>query len=102
MKVIITAAAEADLRQIGDWIAQDNRARAITFTRELRERCKRLVDAPRGFPLLPRQETDGIRRRAYRDYLILYRIRGDAIEVLHVVHGARDYERLLSPDREPP
>jgi toxin ParE1/3/4 len=102
MKVIVTAAAEADLRQIGDWIAQDNQARAITFTQELRERCKRLVDAPKGFPLLPRHEQAGIRRRAYRGSLILYRIRGDEIQILHVVHGARDYERLLSPGEEPP
>jgi plasmid stabilization system protein ParE len=27
---------------------------------------------------------------------------GDIIEILRVVHGARDYERLLSPDKEPP
>ncbi|WP_318252138.1 type II toxin-antitoxin system RelE/ParE family toxin [Rhizobium phaseoli] len=38
-----------------------------------------------------------IRRRPYGDYLIFYRI-ADAIEVLHVLRGAVDYERLLFPD----
>jgi toxin ParE1/3/4 len=29
------------------------------------------------------------------NYLVLYRIRGDVIDVLHIMHGARDYEANL-------
>src|SRR3954453_1381784 len=79
MKLVITAAAEADLRQIGDWIAHDSRANALAFTDDLRDRCKRLVDTPLGFPLLQRFEQAGIRCRAYRGYLILYRVRAGTI-----------------------
>ncbi len=35
MKLLITSTAEQDLRNIGDFIAQDNPARAVTFVREL-------------------------------------------------------------------
>ena len=38
-----------------------------------------------------------IRRRPAGDYLIFYRIEDDQIEVLHVLHGARDYEAILFP-----
>ncbi|HXW25682.1 MAG TPA: type II toxin-antitoxin system RelE/ParE family toxin [Xanthobacteraceae bacterium] len=96
MIVVITEAAEADLEAIGDWIAEDNPARALTFVRELRRRCETLADAPRGYVLVPRYEHLGVRRRPYRDYLIFYRIVDDTIEVLHVIHGARDYESILS------
>jgi toxin ParE1/3/4 len=65
----------------------------------LRDQCKRLVDTPLGFPLLQGYEQAGIRRRGY---LILYRVRAATIEVLHVIHGARDYQRLLGPEDEPP
>ncbi len=98
MKVVITVAAEADLRDIGDWIAPDSSARALTFTQELRDRCKRLVDAPLGFPLVASLKQAGIRRCPYRSYLIFYRIVEDTIQVVHILHGARDYERLLHPD----
>ena len=98
MIVVITEAAEADLEQIGDWIAADNPARALTFVSELRERCQGLAAYPRAYPLVPRYEQIGIRRRAYRDYLIFYRIAGGRIEVLHVLHGARDYEAILFPE----
>ena len=41
----------------------------------------------------------GIRRRPFGNYLIFYRIGIDAIEVVHILHGARDYEPLLFPER---
>src|ERR1051325_3474689 len=99
MIVVITGAAEADLESIADWIARDNPVRALTFVQELRRRCESLVDAPTGYARVPRYEHLGIRRRVYHDYLIFYRIIGDTIEVLHVLHGARDYAPILFPER---
>ncbi len=39
-----------------------------------------------------------IRRRPYGNYLIFYSIVGEVLETNHIVHGARDYVRLLFPD----
>jgi plasmid stabilization system protein ParE len=98
MIVTITEAAERDLEGIGDWIAQGNPNRAVTFVLELRRRCLALADAPRAYPLLPHHERTGVRRRVYNNYLIFYRIVDESIEVLRVIHGARDYEPILFPD----
>ena len=97
MRVVITDEAETDLEDIGDYIAEDNSRRAVTFVQELVERCHRLVDAPRGFPLVPRYESSGVRRRSYGLYLIFYRVGDDQIEILHLLNGARDYEGILFP-----
>jgi toxin ParE1/3/4 len=53
---------------------------------------------PQAFPLLPEWEEQGIRRRSYGNYLIFYRIAGDVVEILHILHGARDYSGVLFPD----
>jgi toxin ParE1/3/4 len=95
MRVIITAAAKADLIAIGDFIKLDNPVRAATFIDELLERCYGIVDRPRAYPLAPRYEQFGVRRTVYRDYLIFYRLNDEQIEIIHVIHGARDYETLL-------
>ena len=95
MKLIVTAEAERDLRTIGRWIAQDNPQRAITFVRELRRACLRLKEFPEKHPLLARQSTSGLRRQVHGNYLIFYRIGIDGIEVIHILHGASDYESLL-------
>jgi toxin ParE1/3/4 len=93
MIVVVSAAAEHDLESIADRIAQDNPARALTFLAELRRRCETLIDAPQGYPLVPRYEALGIRRRPYHGYftfyLIFYRVAGEMIEILHL-HDPRD------------
>jgi toxin ParE1/3/4 len=98
MRVAFTAEADADLERIGDWIARDNPRRADSFVEELVRKCLQIANAPKAFPLLPRHTESDIRRRVYRDYLIFYIILPDRIDVIHILHGATDYERLLFPD----
>jgi len=52
------------------------------------------------FPLVPRFEHAGIRRRVHGNYLIFYRIGVETVDVIHVLHGAMDYEPLLFPEGE--
>jgi toxin ParE1/3/4 len=99
MKLVITDEATADLREIGDWIAANNPRRALSFVDELKARCVRLIDTPLAYPLVPRHEASGVRRQPHGAYLIFYRVRVDAVEIIHVLHGARDYEAILFPDR---
>jgi toxin ParE1/3/4 len=98
MIVVLTAEAEADLEQIADYIAADNPMRALSFVGELRELCERLAEIPKGFPLVPRYEHVGIRRRVYGAYLIFYRVAEGQVDVLHILHGAVNYEPLLFPE----
>lgn len=97
MIVTLTAEAEADLEQIASYVAEQSPRSALKLVRELRERCESLLDAPRGYPLVPRYERFGVRRRPFGRFLIFYRIGEDRIEVIHILHGARDYESLLFP-----
>jgi toxin ParE1/3/4 len=96
--VVITAEAETDLEQIAAYVAERSPQAALKLIRELRDRCESLADAPRGYPLVPRYEQFGIRRRPFGSFLIFYRVAAEAIEVVHVLHGARDYEPLLFPE----
>ena len=97
MIVPISAEAEADLESIGDDIARDNPTRAVSFVQELRAKCMDLSDMPDAFPLVPRYEHRGIRRRVHENYLIFYRGQNDRIVVIHVLHGAMDYAPILFP-----
>jgi toxin ParE1/3/4 len=47
--------------------------------------------------LVPRHEHRGIRRRPYGTYLIFYRLENKRVVVIHIIHGARDYEAMLFP-----
>jgi plasmid stabilization system protein ParE len=98
MKVVLSARARAGLRAIALFIARDNKERAITFVREL-ERCALEIGRmPEAFPLLPTHEASGIRRRVFRDYLIFYRIQAGQVSIIHILHGAQDYDSILFSD----
>ena len=95
MKVVITAAAKADLLAIRRYIEADNPTRAVSFVEELLDRCLALADTPRAYPLVPRYERFGIRRCVHGNDLIFYRLQPEQIEIIHVLQGARDFEVLL-------
>ncbi|HMG46450.1 MAG TPA: type II toxin-antitoxin system RelE/ParE family toxin [Allosphingosinicella sp.] len=95
MKVRFNASAEADLEAIGDWIAEDDPGRAASFVVELRERCLSLTDKPNRFPVARRTGGHVFRKLVHRDYLIFYRVLADRVDIVHVLHGARDWTGLL-------
>lgn len=41
-----------------------------------------------------------VRKLVHGNYLIFFRIVETNVEILHVLHGARDYQALLFPDDE--
>ena len=98
MIVHLSAEAERDLEHIGDWIARDNPARAVTFIEEIQRACLDLAVFPERFPLVPRYESQRVRHRAKGNYLIFYRVEPAKVVVLHVLNGAMDYSALLFPE----
>jgi toxin ParE1/3/4 len=96
MIVAFSTAARVDLRGVAAWIARDNRPRALTFVRELRDECESIGDHPRAFPAIGRFRGRELRRRAWRNYPIFYEVQPERILLARVLHGARDYEALLS------
>jgi toxin ParE1/3/4 len=96
--VIFSDRAKADLETIGNHIALDNPLRAVTFIQELRSDCLRLRTMPERHPILERYQSSGVRRHVHGRYLIFYRISQDAVEILHVLHGAMNFESILFPE----
>jgi toxin ParE1/3/4 len=97
VKVRITPPAKTDLFEIGAWIERDNPRRAITLVEELYQACLGLGTMPRAYPLVAKHEDSGVRRRRYKRYLIFYFILDGQVEVLRILHGARNYEAILFP-----
>jgi addiction module RelE/StbE family toxin len=95
MNIRFTDEAKVDLRQIGDFIAKDNPRRALSFLDELEQKCRSIATSPKAFPLAPRYERYGVRRRVHGNYLIFYRVENDDVVIVHVLHGATDYAAIL-------
>jgi len=95
MKVTPSTQARQDLQAIRHYIEKDNPTRAVTFVEELRDIAKRIGDMSRAFPLVPRYEQHGIRRRSYKGYGLLYSVERDRIFIHRILGPGRDQERAL-------
>ena len=89
MRLIFAPLALADLEEIGDYIALDNPSRALSFIRELRAQCRKIVDNPLAFPA--REDlAPGLRVLPQGQYLIFYRPMDTTVRVERILHRARD------------
>jgi toxin ParE1/3/4 len=92
-----------DVVEIGSYLGQSSMAAADRFLAALGEAVRGLADMPGKGRLLedPEPSLIGTRRWAvsgFPNHLILYRERGGVLQVLRIVHGARDLERLLADE----
>ena len=85
MNVRILGRAEADLNRIEEHIEIDNPAAARTTIRRIRKRCLDLAD----FPHQGRPAGASLRELviAGTPYLAVYRVVGDEVRVLRILHG---------------
>jgi toxin ParE1/3/4 len=88
-----TARAEQDLVEIWHYIAEHNEAAANRLLDQIDAKCRLLAAFPEAGPARD-DIAPGLRYIPYRNYLVLYRILPDLIEVVRVVHGRRDLSRL--------
>ncbi|WP_433850423.1 type II toxin-antitoxin system RelE/ParE family toxin [Brucella pseudogrignonensis] len=61
----------------------------------MRNKCEALAQLAGSFPLAPRYECHGYRRRVHGNYLIFYRVDNDRVSIVRILHGAMNYAALL-------
>jgi toxin ParE1/3/4 len=88
MHLVFSPIASADLEEIGDYIARDNPARAISFLDELETQCRKIAEMPLAFPTRD-DVSPGLRMAVYDRYLIFFQVSEDTVRIERVIHGAR-------------
>lgn len=94
MKLEFSPAAEADLEEIGDYIAQDNPLRAVSFICDIRRHCDEIAKAPMAAPLRD-DLLPGIRMSVHGRYLIFHRVDNNSVRIERILHGARNIAGLI-------
>jgi len=89
-----------DLIELATYIAEDNLDASDRFLAAAEETFNQLAKMPKIGKLcqFSHPNLTDIRQHAiknFRRYLIFYRLTNSGIEVLRVIHGARDFEAML-------
>ncbi len=95
--VTFTAAARSDLRDIALRIAEYSFRRSISYVDEIETRCRGIADFLRSGAPRPQWGTD-VRMIVHGKYLVVYRSRDEVVQILRIVHGARDLDALFADE----
>ena len=104
-RIQLTPQASNDLDNEFDYLAERNTEAARRFYAAAQETFSSLAEIPGTGVLRDYQNPQfaGMRMRAikgFRNYLAFYLTTDDSIQVLRVLHGARDIERIFSSATE--
>jgi toxin ParE1/3/4 len=94
-KIYLTLRARLDVLEIEEYIAKDNPVAAVRFTDRLEQRWLSLKDNPN----IGRKRTElmlDLRSVSEGDYFIFYRIVDETIEIMRVVHSARNLDEIFT------
>jgi toxin ParE1/3/4 len=100
--LIIRNRATQDVRQQANYILANGNTTAATYYLETVELTfEQLISVPgigKIVRFLPDNQIGEIRQwrvKGFTDYLVFYRVDADVIEVLRILHGARDLPDIL-------
>ena len=88
VRIIWTDAARADLRAIHDYIARDSQMYAIRVIEQIKSKVESII-FPEASAMVPEWNRPDIRETFVASFRIIYRITANTIEVLAVIHSAR-------------
>ena len=93
-RFVLASLAELDLEDIWEFIASDSPDDASRFVKSLIDRFPLLAENPK----IGRPRTDlrsDLRSHPVANYLILYRLLPDGVEIIRVVHAGRNLVALF-------
>ena len=96
-RCVFTLLAQADLRDIHDYIAEQDPDTALDYVTRLELACENLIKMPEAGR--KRDElAPSLRSLPVGRYVIFYRITKEGVEIERVLHGARDIESIFSDE----
>jgi toxin ParE1/3/4 len=106
LNVTFRREARADLADIYKYVRQLSQSAEVArnFTLRIRDRCKRIGDAPHGGR--PRDDLEtGLRTVPFeKSAVIAYKVENDRVRIINIFSGGRDFEALYRgapPDDKP-
>ena len=100
-QLVWSPSALASLAEICEYIGRDSEYYAKLFAQRIFSAAEMLALFPESGRVVPEYERRDLRELLFQNYRIVYRVRGDQVQIAAVVHGAR----LLSEiwvEGEPP
>ncbi len=102
MKVHWTDTAQGHLNSIHEYIARDSAEYALRTVDRLTRRSQLIVTFPFAGRVVPEYQIDQLREVIEGPYRIIYYIKPHQVDVIAIIHGARDLRTAMEALARPP
>ena len=91
-RIVWSRQALEDLEAIGEFIARDSARYATTTLERLTSATERLQRFPQSGRVVPEVGDPELREVLVGSYRVIYRVRGEEVGIVTVLHGARQFQ----------
>jgi toxin ParE1/3/4 len=98
-QVLRSRRAEADLQAILRYLEERSPAAADRFVEAIEEKGRALANHPE-MGRIREEIAPDLRSTLVKPYVIFYRIRGEVVEVLRILHGKQDVGEIIGAGDE--
>jgi plasmid stabilization system protein ParE len=95
LKIKWSPRAALNLEEICDYIARDSEYYATLFAKRVLSIVKAISQFPKSGRIVPEYRDENLREKIYENYRIVYRLKGEFIEIVAICHGAKPLESIL-------
>jgi toxin ParE1/3/4 len=89
-RAFFTSVADAELTRIAAYIGKDNPTAALRWIEATFAVCEMLAMQPEIGQAVKTHRFGEVRRHVAGNYVIYYRSDAEDVQILHIVHGARE------------
>lgn len=86
--------AASNFEEVCNYIAKDSEVYATIFAKKIDSIIKSIPQFPKAGRIVPEYGDEDIREKIYENYRIVYRIKGEFIEIVAICHGAKQLENI--------
>ena len=87
--------AASNFEDICNYIARDSELYASIFAKRIIAIIKDIPRFKRAGRIVPEYGEENLREKIYENYRIVYRIKGEIIEIVAICHGAKPLGEIL-------
>lgn len=100
-RLVYLAAAQRDLLSILEHVTRESGSITIgvAFTDRLQAKCVRLASLPGILGRARPELRPDVRSSAFGNYVLFFRYRDDALEVINILEGHRDIDAFFGEDK---
>jgi plasmid stabilization system protein ParE len=87
--------AASDFEEICKYIARDSHYYALLFAKKVNAIVKGIPQFPKAGRVVPEYKDENLREKIYKNYRIVYRLKGDIVEIVAISHSAKPLTDIL-------